>query len=119
MRGFSFVGLLVAIVLTLVAAAVGYNVGLNISLATNAVPPAGYLPYGYGWGFGFPFFGLIFGLIFLFLLFGLIRRAAWGGRGGWWHHGEVPPRVDQKFQQWHRRAHGEPVIEQSETGERT
>ena len=51
--------------------------------AAAPVPVAG---YG-GWhGGGFNILGLFFPLLFLFILFGLIRAAFWGGRG-WGHHG--------------------------------
>ena len=50
--------------------------------AAAPVPVAG---YG-GWhGGGFNILGLFFPLLFLFILFGLIRAAFWGGRG-WGHH---------------------------------
>ena len=48
-------------------------------------------PGWYGGFWGFPFFGLFFVILFFAIIFGLIRRAAWGGRGDWgggwggWH----------------------------------
>ena len=53
--------------------------------AGATVPMAG---YGYGWH-GPDLFGLLFGLFFLFILFGIIRAAFFGGGGGrgWGHHG--------------------------------
>lgn len=80
-------------------------------------------PYHHGFGFGphfgfFPF-GFCFSILFLFFLFGLLRFTfrpwAWGGRGHWgksWEHG-VPP----KFDEWHKRAHGEATSEDSKKSE--
>jgi hypothetical protein len=100
-----------------VAAAIGigaYNAGVAQGIAESgramAAPPPG-TPYVYvwprPWAFGvFPFFPIfpIFFVVFLFFaLRGLLWRSPW--RGGWarWHDG-VPP----AFEEWHRRAHGEP-----------
>ncbi len=53
--------------------------------------------FGFGWGF----FGLLFPLLFVFILFGLIRAAFWGGRPyRRWRYGP-PPDVEE----WHRRMH--------------
>ena len=55
--------------------------------AGATVPVTGY-GYGVGWHHGPDLFGLLFGLFFLFILFGIIRAAFFGGRGrGWGHHG--------------------------------
>jgi hypothetical protein len=80
--------------------------------------PYGYRPFGFGGPFfGFGFLGCLIPLFFLFLVFGLFRMAfmPWRrfgmhGRGPWGGHGRhdwennTPPMFDQ----WHRRAHGEP-----------
>ncbi len=118
MRSFPWVigGLLVV----LIAGGIGYWLGVGANVATVAAPVAA-TPVVYGWGFGFPFFGFFFFLLFIFLIFGIIRRLAWGRRGGpgWnghgyyggpgrWNGGEVPPMADDMLARWHRRAHGEP-----------
>ena len=63
-------------------------------------------PYGWGWGFGFFPFGFLFPILGLFLFFGLLRAVFggghWGGHRGWYADG-VPGRFDE----WHRRAHGD------------
>ena len=64
--------------------------------------------------------GLFFGVLFLFLIVGIIGRAAFGYRSyrgygpgpGDWRYG--PPRSDaaqpgESFDDWHRRAHGDPT----------
>ena len=82
------------------------------------VPP--YPPFGYGMPYWrpFPFFGMgcfapLLGIFLLFLALRLFGFIFWGHRWGHWHHGpwragwtegEAPP----MFQEWHRRAHGEP-----------
>jgi len=66
--------------------ATAYNAGVSAGLAHEGAvvvaPGATPTPYA-GWGWGFPFFGFFGGLIFVFLVFGLIRAAFWGSRGGW------------------------------------
>ena len=110
-------------------AVTAYQAGVGTAVATAVAdgatvvaPPPGYgYGYGYGWGWhpgGFGIFGLLFGLFFLFLVFGLIRAAFWGGRRGWgpggWggpgHHGGPGqnPWIDRfgtSFDEWHRQAH--------------
>lgn len=67
---------------------VGYQIGVSQAIATQL--PAGAAPvayYGYPYHFGFGFLGFLFPLFFLFLIFGLLRAAMFGGRGGWGHTG--------------------------------
>jgi hypothetical protein len=67
---------------------VGYQIGISQTIATQL--PAGAAPvayYGYPYHFGFGFLGFLFPLFFLFLIFGLLRAAMFGGRGGWAHKG--------------------------------
>jgi hypothetical protein len=60
-------------------------------------------PWGFGFGF-FPFFPFLLVLFGFFLLRGLFWRRAWyGGRYACGQRG-VPPAFDE----WHRRAHGQP-----------
>lgn len=102
--------------------------GSGATVVTPVVVPAA----GYGWGwnpFGW-FFGFIATLFFLFIVFGLIRaivwggrrghhdwgdRGGWGGKGGWSDHGgsghqgsRWESRAHETFEDWHRRAHGDP-----------
>ena len=93
-----------------------YQAGLSTAITTAVagadgatvtpvvVPPYGY-GYGYGWhGFGGPglgFFGLLGFLLFAFLVIGVIRAVASGGRGrGWGGHGSHPwqSRARQSFE---------------------
>ena len=96
------------------------------------VPPMMY-GRGYGYGYGYPMyghhamffpFGAICGSIFfLFLIFGLMKLVFFGGmrhrgweghkHGPWGRHWEngVPP----MFEEWHKRAHGEPAPTNPET----
>jgi hypothetical protein len=93
--------------IALVVGAVAYQLGLSQGLAT--VVPAGAAPvayYGYPhWGFGFGFLGLLFPLFFLFLIFGALRAAMWGGRGGYGGRGWGNGR--QRIEEIHRELHGE------------
>lgn len=101
------------------------------------VPPMMYQnEFGYGYGHGYPMmyrhhFGFFpgafcFSIFFLFLLFGALRMIFFGRmhhmhhhgghwRGPWgrdWEDG-VPPR----FNEWHKRAHGEKPEEESDKKE--
>ncbi len=117
----------VLVVLVVVGAIVGlgfyaYNVGLASGQA-QAVPVQGgqvpVAPYPYFWHpfWGFGFLSCLIPLFLLFLVFGSLRVLFWRGPMGMrrhWHHGPwgwrdpegkgVPP----FFEEWHRRAHGEP-----------
>ncbi|HEY2917160.1 MAG TPA: hypothetical protein VGI98_08105 [Candidatus Limnocylindrales bacterium] len=76
-----------------------YNAGVTAGLAQSGAIAGGavapYVHYGVwhaGFGLGFGFLGLLFPILFLFLIFGLIRAAIFGGRRGWhgghgWHGG--------------------------------
>jgi hypothetical protein len=118
-----------------IIATTAYQAGLSTAVTTvtgsagtvvTTVPAYGYGydAHPFGWGFGI--FGFLFFLFFLFLVFGLIRAIFWRGgsgrRGGWggsgWYgydkgpngHGRSPweSRAHDTFDDWHRRAHGEP-----------
>ena len=121
-RGFGLIGLLVTAVLVVIVGAIAYNIGWSQGLATH-VPEgaAGAAPYYYGgWHGGFGLFGL-FGIFwFLLILFGffwllrlaffgrmMMRGGGWGYKGGGYGHG-VPPGIEERLQEWHKRAHGEP-----------
>jgi hypothetical protein len=98
-----------------------YNAGVTAGLAQSGAVAGGavapYIAYG-GWhaGFiGFGFLGLLFPILFLFLIFGLIRAAIFGGRRGWghggqgWHGGSGPDGWRSERERYlsdlHRRLH--------------
>ncbi|HCB00952.1 MAG TPA: hypothetical protein DEP19_01090 [Anaerolineae bacterium] len=75
-------------------------------------------PYHHGFGFGphfgfFPF-GFCFSILFLFFFFGLLRFTfrpwAWGKHG----HGYWEGKWENRFDEWHKRAHGENTESKSE-----
>ncbi len=119
MRRFGLLGVLAVVLLAVIAGAIGYNLGIGANVAAAGAPVA-YPVYGWGFGFGFPLFGLFFFLIFIFVIFGIVRRLAWGaghrghGRGGRsWERRDIPPFADEMLQRWHSEAHAA-----SESGER-
>jgi hypothetical protein len=89
-----------------------YDAGLAQGTAQVVVPAAGTAPavayYGhpYGWGFGFFPFGFLLPLFGLFLFFALMRAIIGGGRG-YGHHGWYGDGVPSRFEDWHKRAHGD------------
>jgi hypothetical protein len=113
-----------------------YNAGVARGLAENvtvvqpgeggAAPAVPAVPYGYGYGYGYggPFFwhgpfvgfgplGCLFPLLMLLLFFGLFRLIFWrpwgmGWGRGWRHYGPGEKGTPPMFDEWHRRAHGEP-----------
>ncbi len=95
MNGRGFVNFLIGIVVLVLLIGVGvgiYDAGIQQGIAQTANVPVGAVApyaYGYGWGFhgGFGIFGFLFPLLFIFLIFGLVRAAFRGGRGGWGGHG--------------------------------
>jgi hypothetical protein len=79
---------------------------------TAAVPYYYYGPHFFGFGI----FGFLFFLFLLFVLFRIARFGrGWGYGGGWKggygrpYGGGIPPAIDERMQEWHRRAHGEPA----------
>jgi hypothetical protein len=98
------------VVVAIIALAVGlvaYQMGLSQGLATTI--PAGAAPVAYyaypHMGFGFGFLGLLFPILFLFLIFGAMRAAFWGSRGGYGGRGWGNGR--QRIEELHRELHGE------------
>ena len=89
---------------------VGYQIGIAQNVAAQL--PAGVAPvayYGYPYHFGFGFLGFLLPLFFLFLIFGLLRAAMFGGRGGW-KGGYGPGRHwggYGRLEEIHRELHGE------------
>src|SRR5712692_7552375 len=132
-RGFGLIGLVVTTILLVIVGVIAYNVRWSDGVATHlpegtAVAPPyyyGYGPHAFGWGFGI--FGFLWFLFVLFILFGLLRFAFFGRRfgGGGWGYGRgmgrhgygygVPPAIDERMQEWHKRAHGEQPPAGSET----
>jgi hypothetical protein len=125
-RGFGFIGLLVTLIVLTIVGVIAYNVGWSEGLATH-VPEGTAAAPPYYYGYGPHFFGAGFGLIwFLFILFGLFflfrlvffGRRHWGG-GGWGYKGGhgygMPPGIDERMQEWHKRAHGEQPSDTSTT----
>jgi hypothetical protein len=92
---------------------------------SQTVPgPYPYPYYGWGmpfhpWGFGFGFgcFGPLLALFLLFIAFRAFGFLFWGRRWGWghrgghgpWRHGWGESAVPPMFEEWHKRAHGEPT----------
>ena len=110
-RGFSFVWVVVTGVIAAIVGVISYQAGVSTQLpAGAALPPAYYEPHFFGFGL----FGILFLLFLLFLLFRVASFGRWGGgwgRGGGWkrggYGGGVPPAIDERMQEWHKRAHGE------------
>ncbi len=100
---------------------------ITVQAPSGETVPAPYPYYGYGygfhrpWGFGFGFFGF---LILIFLFFAALRAFRflfWGSRWGWGHHHGHGPwgrhwenGAPPMFEEWHKRAHGEPPAEKKE-----
>jgi hypothetical protein len=122
-RGFGFLWVALTGILLAIVGAIAYQAGWAAGAAAQL--PAGAAaaaPYYYGPHDGFGFFGFFWFLFILFLFFVLFRIArfgrgwghgGWGYRGGWGGYGGgkggVPPAIDERMQEWHKRAHGEPV----------
>lgn len=136
------IGLRIVSALVLIAAIAGiaffaYQAGvvkgspITIEAPSGEPLPAPYPYYGYGYGMpfyrshfgsGFGCFGPLLALFLLFLALKSFRFLFWGPRWGWGghhgHHGHwgrhwedgAPP----MFNEWHKRAHGEPAEEGKE-----
>jgi len=108
-RGFGFLWLVLTLVIAAVVGVASYQAGVSTQLpAGAALPPYYYEPHFFGFGL----FGLLFLLFILFLLFRILSFGRWsGGRGGWghsgWKQGGVPPAIEERMQEWHKRAHGD------------
>jgi len=83
------VGLLVSVGVGIYQAGIAQGIVDAGRFPAGANVPVAGAGYGYGYGWHGPdLFGLLIGLFFLFILFGIIRAAFFGGRGrGWGHHG--------------------------------
>jgi hypothetical protein len=94
---------------------------VTIQAPSGESVPAPYPYYGYGYGMPFHRFGFGFGcfapFFALFLLFVALRslrflfwgpRWGWGGHHGpWGRHGWSERGVPMRFEEWHKRVHGE------------
>jgi hypothetical protein len=127
-------GILLVLLLAVVAVTAGsfaYQAGVAQGLVNSGklvIPDGGVMPYCYrmpfygGWGMGFGFVRCLFPLLGFFLLFALLRGAFWRGGGwgrrGWGHggYGAGGPGVPPMFEEWHKRAHGEPAPTPPESG---
>jgi hypothetical protein len=121
-RGFGLLWVALTGILLAVVGAVAYQAGWSAGVATHipegAVAAAPYYGYYAPHFFGFGLFGFFWLLFILFLIFVLFRAArfgrGWGYYRGWGPGGHggpgggVPPAVEERMQEWHRRAHGEP-----------
>jgi hypothetical protein len=122
-RGFGFLWVALTTILLAVVGVIAYQAGWSAGAATLPAGAAAAAPYYYdGPHFiGFGLFGFFWFLFILFVLFWLFRAIAFGrgwGHGGWGYRrwggysggqGGVPPAIDERMQEWHRRAHGEPA----------
>ena len=107
MRRWSWIGVLLLVILAGVAIGVGsYNAGVNHGLAESGravqivreVRPDGFFPFGF---LLFPLF--FFG--FFWLMGGLFWRRRWGGPGGGrWEPG-TSKSAPSRYEEWHRRQH--------------
>lgn len=113
MRTPGWLGVILALLIALIAGGIGFAIGTTTTLPADAAGAVTTVPVAWGWaGWGFPFFpliGFLFVVMLIVLVVGGARRAAW--RGGYgphaWGPGPGDPRR-QMFDDWHRRAHGEP-----------
>ena len=109
-RGFSLFWVALTGVIAAVVGVLSYQAGVATQLPAGApVPPYYYEPHFYGFGL----FGILFLLFIFFLLFRILSFGRWaGGHGGWKHRGYgggVPPAIEERMQEWHKKAHGEPT----------
>lgn len=82
----------------------GWAAGVATKLPEGAAVAAPYYFYGPHLFFGFGFIPLLLLVLLLVFLFRAGRRR---GPWGWGGHGGTPPGIEERLQEWHRRAHGE------------
>ena len=119
--------LLSALVLVLAIAGIAYfafQAGVSQGSPITVEAPSGdivpYPSYGWGpfhhpWGFAFACFGALILVFLFFAAFKAFRLLLWGPHWGWrrgaWRYGWRESGVPPMFEEWHRRAHGEPPVE--------
>src|ERR1700693_1037689 len=107
-RGLSLLWVVLTLVIAAVVGVLSYQAGVATQLPAGApLPPYYYEPHFYGFGL----FGLLFFVFIFFLLLRIFSFGRWGGgHGGWRHHGYggggVPPAIEERMQEGHKRAHG-------------
>jgi hypothetical protein len=125
-RGFRLFGVFMTLVVLALVGGIAYNVGWTDGVNTHVSAGATAAPYYYSFGSqllgaGLGIFGLLWFFFAVFVLFALLRLAFFGrrmmrgGMGGPWAHGKgfygrgqgMPGRIEERMQEWHRRAHGE------------
>lgn len=108
-RVFSLLWVVLTLAIAAIVGVLSYQAGVATQLpAGAAIPPYYYEPHFAGFGL----FGILFLVFIFFLLIRIFSFGRWGGgHGGWKRHGYggggVPPAIDERMQEWHKRAHGE------------
>jgi hypothetical protein len=102
-RGFALFWTLATAVIATVVGFFSYQAGWAAGLATK-VPEGAVAPYYYYGPHFFGFFGLIPLLLLILLLAFIFRGGRRRGPGYW---GGRPTHIEDRLQEWHRRAHGE------------
>jgi len=107
-RGFSLFWVVLTLAIAGIVGVLSYQAGVATQLpAGAALPPYYYEPHFAGFGL----FGILFLVFIVFLLFRIFAFGRWGGGHGGWKHrgygGGVPPAIDERMQEWHKKAHGE------------
>jgi hypothetical protein len=114
-RGFSLLWVVLTLAIAAIVGVLSYQAGVATQLpAGAAIPPYYYEPHFAGFGL----FGILFLVFIFFLLIRIFSFGRWGGgHGGWKRHGYggggVPPAIDERMQEWHKRAHGEQPAQSS------
>ncbi|HEX6347848.1 MAG TPA: hypothetical protein VF160_00460 [Candidatus Dormibacteraeota bacterium] len=106
-RGFIWLWGLGTLLIAALVGAAAYAAGVATHV-TNAVAPNGTpYPYYYGPHFFFFPFGFVFPLLFILFILWLVFRPRrwWYGGGGPGPHG--PGHLEQRLEEWHKKAHGE------------
>jgi hypothetical protein len=120
-RGIGFLWLALTSVLLVIVGVVAYQAGWSEGAATHVTDGVTAADPYYYYGphfFGFGIFGFLFFLFLLFVLFRIARFGRGWGYGGWGYRGMskggfyggqggIPPAIDERMQEWHKRAHGE------------
>ena len=109
-RGFSLLWVVLTLAIAAIVGVLSYQAGVSTHLPEGAaLPPYDHEPHFAGFGL----FGILFLVFIFFLLLRVFSFGRWGGGYGGWKHrgygsGGVPPAIEERMQEWHKRAHGEP-----------